>query len=111
MKGSVSIVCTPAVASGFRLTGVAVWPATDGAAAAAALRDLLAAPATARPVLVLVEEGLLGALPPDLQRRLAGDPALLAVPFPGPAVDAAATAASFLLDLLRQAIGYRVRLT
>ncbi len=110
MNGGVEVLCTPGVAKGFGLAGLAAHAVEDGDAAAAALARLLAAPAGERPAVVLVEEDLLAALPPPLRRRLSRDPALLAVPFPAPRAAAAAAPEAFLLEILRQAIGYRVRL-
>jgi vacuolar-type H+-ATPase subunit F/Vma7 len=110
MKGTVGVICSPALASGFRLAGLAPHCAALGDDAVAALGRLLAAPAGVRPGVVLLEEGLAAALPPSLRRRLERDPALLVVPFPAARADAAAAPDAFLLEILRQAIGYRVRL-
>jgi vacuolar-type H+-ATPase subunit F/Vma7 len=106
----VAIVCTPVAASGFALGGVVAVPAVDAAAAGDVLETLLALPAGERPAVLLVEEPLANGLPAPLRRRLGREPALLMVPFPSARAAAAAAPDAFLLELLRQAIGYRVRL-
>jgi vacuolar-type H+-ATPase subunit F/Vma7 len=109
MRGDVAVVCTPAAASGFRLAGLTPFAGAPEEAAQHVAR-CLAAPAGQRPAVLLIEETLLAALPPSLGRRLARDPALLAVPFPAPRTGEATAPDAFLLEILRQAIGYRVRL-
>jgi hypothetical protein len=110
MTGPVAIVCRPAVAPGFALAGVVPSAAPDALAAAEILAGLVAAPPGDRPLVVLVEDVLLPGLPVALERRLTADPRLLVVPFPAAGGADATAPAAFLLELLRQAIGYRVRL-
>lgn len=109
MKGPVAVVCPPAEAAGYWLAGL--WPrvAVDGEEAAAAIHELLSLPAGERPAVLLVAERLEAALPAGDRRDLRRDPLLALVPVPGPAGGRAAPEA-FLLEILRQAIGYRVRL-
>ena len=109
MRGPVAVVCPPAEAAGYRLAGVAPHVAADGPEAAAAIRGLLARPAGERPSVLLVAERLEAALPSADRRELRRDPLLAVVTVPGPAGGRAAPEA-FLLEILRQAIGYRVRL-
>jgi vacuolar-type H+-ATPase subunit F/Vma7 len=111
MKGTVEVICTPALVTGFRLAGLGPHPAEDGDAAGRVVEGLLAAPGGVPPAVLLVEESLGGALPAPLRRRLGRDPALVVVPFPSPRAALAAAPDAFLLEILRQAIGYRVRLT
>jgi vacuolar-type H+-ATPase subunit F/Vma7 len=91
----VHVVCRPELATGMRLVGLPVHPAADADAAraiVASLRD--------RAGVVLLDDRLRGDAPP------AGLP--LVVPFPGPTAGAAGD--GHVLELLRRAIGYRVRL-
>lgn len=108
MKTQVRVLCGPDVATGFGLAGLRAVPAVSGAAAESALRDLVREPDTG---VLLVEERLHDALPADLRRRLARRPLPMVVPFPGPAwAERAEGAEAYVIELLRQVIGYRVRL-
>jgi vacuolar-type H+-ATPase subunit F/Vma7 len=59
---------------------------------------------------VLIEEDLHAALPAPLRRELARRVLPLIVPFPAPRWAEMPEAEAFVAELLRQAIGYRVRL-
>ncbi len=108
MKTTVRIVARPAIAAGFRLTGLPVLEAPDDDHAFAQLRELLADPSIG---VVLVEERQLGRLPDDINRTIARRAMPMVVPFPGPAWEAQPELAeSYIVALLRQVIGYRVRL-
>jgi hypothetical protein len=110
MSGGVEVVCRPGVATGFALAGLVPRIAPSAEAAADVIFGLLADPAT-HPAVLLLEEGLQAGLPAALSRRLQRQPGTLVVPFPSPtAGGAAGRGDGFLLDILRQAIGYRVRL-
>jgi vacuolar-type H+-ATPase subunit F/Vma7 len=102
------IVCRPALAPGFELAGARVHRASDAAAARTQLAELAREPAVG---IVLVDEALHRALPAEWLRRLERQARPLVVSFPGPRAGAAAGAAEeALLEILRRAIGYRVRL-
>jgi hypothetical protein len=59
----------------------------------------------------LIEDVLDDALPASLRRQIARDGVPIVMPFPSPALEGTARAPDEdLLELLRQAIGYRVRL-
>jgi len=105
MELGVRVLCRPEVAAGFELAGLAVDSA-DEATAGDTMRRLAAQPGTG---IVLVEERLRSALPEDLLRRLdrAGTP--IVVPFPSPSWGKAGVAEEYVLEILRQAVGYRVR--
>ncbi|MFP3940795.1 MAG: hypothetical protein ACLF0P_10850 [Thermoanaerobaculia bacterium] len=108
MKGAVRLLCRPGTAAGLGLTGLAPVLAADAAEAAGRLPGLLADEATA---LVLVEEIL---LPPaaGIPRPGAGSSAFpVVLPFPAPSWTAPAAAAeTWVAEILRRAVGYRVRL-
>ena len=80
----------------------------SAAAAELRLRELGRQPDTG---VLLVEERLHEALPVELRRRLARRPLPMVVPFPGPAwAERPEGAEAYVIELLRQVIGYRVRL-
>lgn len=95
---------------GLGLAGLAATEVDDPAAAAAILAELAAEPETAG--LVLIEESLADALPPALRRRIARAGAPILVPFPGPMLGAGTRppAEAEILEILRRAVGYRLRL-
>ena len=108
MSHTVAIVCRPQVAVGFALAGLQPIEASDGETAAACIAAL----SGDRDVgVILVEEPLHDALPIEARRTLADRPLPMIVPFPGPAWRTPdAQAHEYVVELLRQAIGYRVRL-
>ena len=74
----------------------------------ACVKELLGRPDVG---VILLEERLHAALSPDIRRELARRPLPIVVPFPGPSWVARAEGPdSYIIELLRQAIGYRVRL-
>lgn len=109
MRAGVHVICGPEAALGIALAGIRPVVAADGSAAAAALAAL--APAPAHGGVVLIEQALYDALPPGTRRQLRRDGTPIVMPFPGPAPLAAGVAPEQeLLEILRRAVGYRVRL-
>ena len=110
MKAPVHAICRREAALGLGLAGLAPIEVATADEAAVALAGLAHEPA--RGGVVLVEAALYDALPPALRRQLRKDGAPILVSFPGPAALPAGTAPEQeLLDVLRRAVGYRVRLT
>jgi len=108
MSRALRVVCRPAVAAGFALAGLRALEAETPDAAEAHLRTQLDDPQAG---VVLVEQSLHDALPEALHRELGRRALPVVVPFPGPAREGAAPGAEALIvEILRQAIGYRVRL-
>lgn len=108
MKWNVRAVATPALASGFRLAGIAAEAVPDAAAAALRLGALAADPGLG---ILLVEERLLDAIPEATRREVERRPVPIIVPVPTPRWGEPHTdAESLILELLRRAIGYRVKL-
>lgn len=108
MPHTVEVLCEPETAAGFGLAGVRPIETTSPEATAALLRDLMRRPATG---VVLLEQEAYERLPQDLRRELGRRPVPLVVPFPGPAwEERPADAEAYIVELLRQVIGYRVRL-
>lgn len=103
----VRVVARPSVASGFALAGLPGLTAANGAEAAARVGELRA---RADVGVVLVEEELYDDLPEETRRRSVRDPVPMIIPFPGPAWIERPAPEAYLVELLRQAIGYRVRL-
>jgi vacuolar-type H+-ATPase subunit F/Vma7 len=94
--------------AGFGLTGLPMVTVDHGAAGGERVRELLARPDTG---VVLVEDGIYDHLPDDVRRRVGRSALPMVVPFPGPSwARTPGDADAYILDLLRQVIGYRVRL-
>ena len=109
MRASVHAICRREAALGVALAGIAPIEASTAADVAAALAALAHGPA--RGGLVLIEASLYDALSPAIRRQIHKDGAPILVPFPGPApLPAGAAPEQELLEVLRRAIGYRVRL-
>jgi vacuolar-type H+-ATPase subunit F/Vma7 len=107
MNATVRVVCRPGLAPGFALAGLpadAVAPDEDVA-------TLLAGLARHPDIgIVLLQDQIYDALPDDLRRRLDRSPHPVIVPFPGPAWEVPVSAEERVVELLRRAIGYRVKL-
>lgn len=108
MSLDVRVLCRPEVAAGFSLAGLRVVPATNAAEAGEVCRRWLADPEVG---VVLLEQDYHDHLPDDVRHQLSRRPLPMVVPFPGPAREAHAEEAdSYIVELLRQVIGYSVRL-
>jgi vacuolar-type H+-ATPase subunit F/Vma7 len=107
MSHSVQVLCRPEVAAGFGLAGLRPLEAFDTDDGIARLRELLRDPTAG---IVLVEDAFYEALPDDLRLELGRRPLPMVVPFPGPQWEERREAEAYIIELLRQVIGYRVRL-
>jgi vacuolar-type H+-ATPase subunit F/Vma7 len=108
MDYALRVVCRPEVAAGFALAGLQSIEAAAPAAGVAAVQELLTQPEVG---VALVEDLFYDALPDDLRRQVGRRSLPLLIPFPGPAwVERPAAAEAYIVELLRQVIGYRVRL-
>lgn len=106
--GEVRVLASPAVAAGFALAGLHARAVPARRDSAEYLAAVLADPAVA---VLLVEHDLVRALPPGDQQELRRRTTPLIVPFEGPAwVAEPEREMEIILDILRRAIGYRVRL-
>jgi vacuolar-type H+-ATPase subunit F/Vma7 len=105
--GRLVIVAPPALAPGFRLAGARVRAASSPAEAEAALRALACDPEAS---VVGVYEPFLAAIDPALRRRLeeAPTPVVISVP-EGAAAGAPARRQAPLANLIRRAVGVRMR--
>lgn len=107
MRGGVLVLARPAAAAGFALAGLETQGASDADAGARRVEALLERPDVG---ILFVEESIHAALDPAVRRAIAGRALPLVVPFPAPAWGEAPSAAeAFIVELLRRAIGYRVR--
>lgn len=108
MAHSVRVLSRPEIGAGFALAGLHPIEARTVEEAAERLRELRATPNVG---VVLIEEAFYNHLPEELRRRFGREPLPLVVPFPEPAWGAGAEGAeAYIVELLRQVIGYRVRL-
>jgi vacuolar-type H+-ATPase subunit F/Vma7 len=107
MELSVRVVCRPELAAGFELAGLRADTALDGRSARERLAELADDPGVG---IVLLEERLQRALPADFALRLERQPRPLVSVFPSPGFAAGAATEEAVLEILRRAIGYRVRL-
>jgi vacuolar-type H+-ATPase subunit F/Vma7 len=106
VNAPITAVCGHAAALGLGLAGLRCVEASDGAAAAEAIASLARAGGV-----ILIERALYDALPAPLRRQIRRDGVPILMPFPGPSLAGAGPPPEEeLLDLLRQAVGYRLRL-
>jgi vacuolar-type H+-ATPase subunit F/Vma7 len=102
------MLASPATAGGWRLAGLALHEAPSPGDGAAVLAHMADDPEVG---VLLVEQAIYDALDADQRLALSRRPLPMVVPYPGPAWDANAPGADAVIaELLRQAIGYRVRL-
>lgn len=94
-------------AAGLELAGLSVTRVDVPHRAADAIRQ---AAARADVGVVLVDEVLYHALPRELLSRFDREALPIVAPIPAPHRDLEGDAQAYILDILRQAIGYRVRL-
>lgn len=106
MIHTVRTLCRPGSKAGFNLAGLEASVLPSGADPGPRIDDLMRRPTVG---VVLIEEAIYDALPDDIQRRLERSARPIVVPFPGPEWRAAVSGEERVVELLRRAIGYRVR--
>ena len=102
----VRVLTRPELASGFELTGLPVTRVHDHDAAAETIRAWSGDDGIG---VILVDEWLYRGLPHELITRLDRRALPIVAPLPAPRWDERAEAEAYVLEILRQAIGYRVR--
>lgn len=107
MSGVVRIVARPGTAPGLALSGIPVLEADDGVEAGVRLRECLENREVA---VVLVEQGLHEALPDEVQRLIARRETPVVVAVPAPSWEEPVEGEGYIVELLRRAIGYRIRM-
>jgi vacuolar-type H+-ATPase subunit F/Vma7 len=100
------VVTRPSLAAGFELAGLAVARASDWQAAADVVTRWAGDPDVG---VVLVDDELFKTLPGELLRRLDRQALPVIASVPAPRWDERSDAEAYILEILRQAIGYRVR--
>jgi vacuolar-type H+-ATPase subunit F/Vma7 len=100
------IITRRELAAGFALAGCDVMQVQDASAAADAIAR---STADADVGIALLDEALYHAVPPDVRARWDRQAIPIIVPIPGPAWERPGAGEAYILDILRQAIGYRVR--
>lgn len=99
------VMTTPGSSSGYALAGVHVIEALDAKDVERHLASLDATEAV-----IIVDQRLYEALPEELRKSLSRATTPVVIPVPGPNWGAESTAHEYIVDILRRAIGYRVRL-
>lgn len=108
MSVQLRVLCRPEVAAGFSLAGIPTLEAISAPAAAGIIRDILDDPSIG---VVLMDEAFHEQMPDDLRRALARRPLPMVVPLPRIEWEVRPEGAeSYIVELLRRVIGYRVRL-
>jgi len=107
MTHSLRVVCRPAIRDGFALAGVRAVSAADPLEATNVVQGLLH---QAELGVLLVEQELYDGFPESLRESLERSPMPVVVPFPGPRRAGRPSAEDTLVETLRLAIGYRLRL-
>ena len=108
MAYGVRVLSRPEIGAGFSLAGLRLVEAGSAEQARDRLQELMAAPDVG---VVLMEAGFYERLPEELRRQLGRRPLPMVVPFPEPAwAGRVEQAEAYIVELLRQVIGYRVRL-
>ena len=106
MSHVVRVVCRAPMAPAFELAGVEVTVAPDLQRTLEALKKLST---DTKVAIALLDEALHRALPTETRHRLDRQAQPMVAPFPVPSWDECAAAEEYVLEILRQAIGYRVR--
>ncbi|HVZ78619.1 MAG TPA: V-type ATP synthase subunit F [Gemmatimonadaceae bacterium] len=108
MSYRVRAVATPALAAGLRLAALPCDEAASAADAADRVAELTQAPELG---ILLIEQSLFDALPAAQRRDLEHRSVPIVVPIPRVSwEEEPGIGEAYILDLLRRAIGYRVRL-
>lgn len=108
MSWSVRVLASPGVAAGFRLAGLPVETVNDPGSASEQLMRAAAQPSLG---ILLVEQHVLDAASDTVRHELERRAVPILVPIPAVHWEGARDdAEGYILELLRRAIGYRVRL-
>lgn len=108
MSGSeLVVIASPGLSAGFALAGVQVIQVADARDASRTLERLVDEPSTG---VVIIDEPLYRELPEEQRRGFTRSATPVVIPVPGPDWTAESTAHEYIVEILRRAIGYRVRL-
>ncbi len=101
------VLATPGTSAGFALAGVHIVEIADRADTLAEVSRLIDA---AEAEVVIIEESLYQDLSPEARRGFGRLTQPVIIPVPGPNWSEESNAREYIVDILRRAIGYRVRL-
>jgi len=101
------VIASAGLTVGFTLAGVRVVEATSGEDAA---REIEQAADQSDAAVVIIEEPLYDDIPEEVRRSLARSSLPVVIPVPGPDWTTESNAHEYIVEILRRAIGYRVRL-
>jgi vacuolar-type H+-ATPase subunit F/Vma7 len=101
------VLATPGTSVGFALAGVPTVEIADRANTLAEVTRLIDG---AEAEVVIIEESLYQDLAPDVRRGFGRLTQPVIIPVPGPSWSEESNAHEYIVDILRRAIGYRVRL-
>jgi vacuolar-type H+-ATPase subunit F/Vma7 len=101
------VIASRGLSAGFALAGVPVFEASDGIDAARQI-DRLVDEVNAG--VVIIDEPLYRDLPEEVRRNLRRSALPVVIPVPGPDWTTESTAHEYIVEILRRAIGYRVKL-
>jgi vacuolar-type H+-ATPase subunit F/Vma7 len=102
-----AVITSPGLSAGFALAGVTVFEATDSIDIVKLIHQLVN---DLNAGVILVEETLYRDLADEVRRGLQRSIFPVVIPVPGPDWTAESTAHEYIMEILRRAIGYRVRL-
>jgi vacuolar-type H+-ATPase subunit F/Vma7 len=102
----VRVLCRPEYAAGFELAGLMVIRVATDSAAPVIIRRLAADSDVG---FILLDDELYASLPADVIARFDREAVPILVPVPAPRWDLRSSAESYVMDILRRAVGYRVR--
>lgn len=101
------VIASPGLSAGFALAGVPVYEAANGDAAA---RQIARVVDEVNPGVVMIDEPLYRELPEEVRRDLQRAGLPVVIPVPGPDWTTESSAHDYIVEILRRAIGYRVKL-
>jgi vacuolar-type H+-ATPase subunit F/Vma7 len=101
------VIASPGLSAGFALAGVPVFEARDGSDAVKQIDHLVDQENTG---IIIIDEPLYREIPEEIRRALQRSALPIVIPVPGPDWTTEATAHEYIVEILRRAIGYRVRL-
>lgn len=107
MEQRLVVIASHGLSAGFALAGVPVFEERSGEDAAARIEGWTESDSVA---VVLIDEPLYRDIPEEVRRGLQQAGLPVVIPVPGPDWTSEATAHEYIVEILRRAIGYRVRL-
>ncbi len=101
------VIASQGLSAGFAMAGVTVFEASSGADAARQI-DRLTDDDDAG--VIIIDEPLYRDIPEEIRRTFQRSALPVVIPVPGPDWTTEATAHEYIVEILRRAIGYRVKL-